>query len=544
MRRFGLTLSIAASLGVAALIASCSGDGSPISSPEGSVPGLSSTDLNGGGWSPSVAAADNNEGKVTVCHTGNGKNFTQITVSPQGARAHLGDPSSGKGGHSGDFRVSGTTTCPPSSTPGQLQVCKVAGSGVAVGTSFAFAVTTTGLPQTVNVTAGAGPAGNCVNAGTFPVGTAVTIAEGAQTGVSTSSIVVSPAGAQQGTSDLANRSATIIAGSGTTTVTYTNTTGAGGTNGTLVVCKVGGTGVTAGTNFSFTVGAQTVTVAAGAAPNGTCSSPIQLAAGPVNVTEASSAGTIAQSITGTPNPTNVSLAGRSATTQITAGQQSTITFTNVASSSANSGTLVICKVGGAGVTAGTNFTFSAGGQNVTVASGAGPTGTCSSAMTLPVGSVIVNEAASAGTITESITGSPAPTNIFLAGRSAQTAIAAGQQTTITYTNVAATATNTGTLVICKIGGTGVTAGTSFSFSVAGQTINVNAGAAPTGTCSTPITLPLGTLAVAETEKLGTSVSAITGTPVAPTGINLAGRTANVAIAAGQETRITFTNTAP
>ena len=439
MRRFGLTLSIAASLGIAALIASCSGDGTPISSPDGSVPGLSSADLNGGGWTPSVAAAANNDGKVTVCHSGNGKNFTQITVSPQGARAHLGDPSTGKGGHAGDFRVSDLTTCPPSSTPGQVQVCKVAGPGVNVGASYAFTVTTTGTPQTVNVTAGAAPAGNCVNAGTFAVGTNVTIAEGAQTGVTTSSIVVSPSGAQQGTSDLTNRSAAVIAGNGTTRVTFTNTTGTGGTSGTLVVCKVGG----------------------------------------------------------------------------------------------------------AGVNAGTNFTFSVAGQNVTVAAGAAPNGTCSSAITLPTGSVIVNEASSAGTITQSIAGSPTPTNIFLAGRSAQTLITAGQQSTITYTNVAATTANSGSLVICKVAGTGVTAGTSFSFDVAGQSISVNAGAAPNGTCSSPITLPLGTLAVTETAKQGTSVSAITGSGGGVVGgINLAGRTANVTIAANQQTTITFTNTAP
>src|SRR5262249_3019882 len=159
--------------------------------------------------------------------------------------------------------------------------------------------------------------------------------------------------------------ATIIVGVGTTTLTYTNQ----GPTGTLVICKVGGTGVTAGTNFSFTVGGQTQTVAAGAAPTGTCGSALTVGAGTVTVTEAAVTGTVVQSIAGTPAPTNVNLAGGSASILITKGQESRITFTNVA---ATTGTLVICKIGGTGITAGTNFTFNAGGQTQVVAAGAAP----------------------------------------------------------------------------------------------------------------------------------------------------------------------------
>src|SRR5262245_21909112 len=419
MKGFGFTLSVAASLAMAAIVASCSSDSSPISSPPPEETGLSPTtsSLSGGGWTPQVEAAANKEGKVAVCHSGNGKNFVAITVSPQGARAHLGDPATGKGGHAADFRISNLTPCPPSSSsqPGQLQVCKVAGNGVTVGTNFTFAVSANGATQNFTIAAGAGPTGTCANTGTFPVGTTVTVAEGAQTGVSTSSITVNPAGAQQGTSDLANRSAVAIVGSGATTMTFTNTTGvAGGGNGTIVVCKVAGTGVTAGSSYTFNVGGQNVTVAAGAGPTGTCSSPVTLPAGAVSVTENAVSGTVVETITGSPAPTNVNLANRSAAVQVAQGQQSTITFTNAAASSANTGTLVICKVAGAGVNAGTNFTFNYAGLTTTVAAGAGPTGTCSSPQQVAPGSLSVAEKSVDGTVPTAIAGTPTPTQANLA----------------------------------------------------------------------------------------------------------------------------------
>ena len=549
MRRFGLTASLVASVAVAALVANCSSDSrtsdppsAPISNGNGVT--LGGPSLVGGGWSPVVEAAAQTVNKVTVCHSGNGVHFTQIDVSAQGARAHLGDPSSGRGGHTADYRVSANTPCPPPATPGEVQVCKVAGVGLNAGTNFTFSVTANGQPKQVTVAAGAGPTGTCVSGGSFRVGTTVTVSEAAQTGVKTASIVVTPAGAQQGTSDLANRSAMVIVGVGTTTLTFTNN----GPSGTLVVCKVGGTGVTAGTNFTFAVGNQPVTVAAGAAPDGTCSSPMTAATGSVTVSETGSAGTITSAITGTPAVTNVNLPGRSATTQITADQQSRITFTNVAATASNSGTLNICKVAGTGVAAGTNFTFNVAGLSATVAAGAAPAGTCTATpITVGAGNVTVSETATTGL---SLTGVTATGNgnvnalvsSDLATRSANVTVIAGQLTTVTFTN--SSTASTGTLVICKIGGTGITAGSNFQFTAGGQSVTVAAGAAPNGTCSSPITLPAGSVNVTETAVTGTSVQSIAGTPAAPTNVNLAGRSATVQIAAGQETHITFTNTAP
>lgn len=434
MRRYGLAAAAAFGVAVAAIVVSCSGDNR--ASDPASVPAteqgspLGGANLSGGGWTPAVAAAAATNDKVSVCHSGNGKHFTQINVSAQGARAHLGDPVTGQGGHVADYRVSENTPCPPPATPGHVQVCKVAGPGVTAGTNFTFTLTADDESSSVVVAAGAPPAGTCALAGDFRVGTTVLVHETPRTDVKTTSIVVSPAGAQQGTSDLAGGNATIIVGVGMTSLTFTNQ----GPTGTLVICKVGGTGVTAGTNFTFTVGGQTQTVAAGAAPDGTCGSALTLGAGAATVTEGPTAGTVVQSIAGTPAPTNVNLATGSASTLITAGQQSRITFTNVA---ATTGTLVICKIGGTGITAGTNFTFTAGNQTQVVAAGAAPNGTCGPPLTLPVGPVTVTETAVTGTSVQAITGTPAnPTNINLAGRSATATINPGQETHITFTNVA------------------------------------------------------------------------------------------------------------
>jgi hypothetical protein len=307
-----------------------------------------------------------------------------------------------------------------------VQVCKVADLGVPVGTNFVFTLTTNSESKSVTVAAGAGPTGTCAPAGDFRVGTTVAIHETPQTDMKTTAIVVTPLGAQQGTPDLPGGNATIVVGVGTTTLTFTNR----GPTGTLVICKVGGTGVTAGTNFSFTAAGQNQTVAAGAAPNGTCGSALTLGAGTAAVSEAAVTGVAVSSITGTPAPTNVNLAGGSASILITKGQESRITFTNAAT-----GTLVICKIGGTGVTAGTNFTFTAGAQTQTVAAGAAPNGTCGTALTFPVGSVNVAETAAANTTVSAITGTPAaPTNISLSGRSATVQINAGAETRITFTN--------------------------------------------------------------------------------------------------------------
>jgi hypothetical protein len=225
MKRHGLASAAAVGLVIGTLVVTCSRDSNSTSPAPGSmvdVLGPGGASLAGGGWTPAVAAAASKSDKVLVCHSGNGKHFTQITVSAQGARGHLGDPASGKGGHDADYRVSSLTRCPPPATPGTVKVCKVADLGVAVGSTFTFTVTSDVSTSSVTVAAGAGPDGTCLSAGDFRVGTMVIVKEATQTDVQTTNLVVSPPGAQQGTSDLSGQSVTVIVGVGTTSVTFTN----------------------------------------------------------------------------------------------------------------------------------------------------------------------------------------------------------------------------------------------------------------------------------------------------------------------------------
>jgi hypothetical protein len=102
---------------------------------------------------------------------------------------------------------------------GYLKVCKVAGSGVTVGTSFTF----TAGSKTVAVPAGPAPGGYCVVAGQFAFGN-VTVTEAAKTGVHVSSITAAPSG-RLTSSDTSTRTAVVNVGSGVTDVTFTNTSG-------------------------------------------------------------------------------------------------------------------------------------------------------------------------------------------------------------------------------------------------------------------------------------------------------------------------------
>ena len=123
---------------------------------------------------------------------------------------------------------------------GRLEICKVAGDGIASGTSFTFMVGN----RSITV-----PAGSCVLLnGTLPVDTQVTIEEQFVAGVRVTAIGVNPADRRIG-SDLAKRIVTVRIGNGVTVVTYTNAR----VRGRLAICKVAGKGIVAGTAFTFSV---------------------------------------------------------------------------------------------------------------------------------------------------------------------------------------------------------------------------------------------------------------------------------------------------
>jgi hypothetical protein len=156
--------------------------------------------------------------------------------------------------------------------PGILKVCKVAGPGIAAGTSFSF--TANGNP--FQVAAGPAPGGTCVVVGPgFPVGTTVNVAEILPTNVAVSNIAVSP----QANSVSANPTAgtaSVKIGSGVTEVTYTDINNK---RGYLEICKTGA----AGGSFKVNPGnLGPFVVAAGA-----CSPAIQVDPGTVAIQEVS-----------------------------------------------------------------------------------------------------------------------------------------------------------------------------------------------------------------------------------------------------------------
>ena len=95
---------------------------------------------------------------------------------------------------------------------GYLKICKIAGTGVTIGTPFIFHV-----DNQVYVV----PAGYCVLNGTFLVGTEVTVQEVVPTGYQLTSITVDPSG-RLVSLDLINGSVTVMIGTGVTVTTFTN----------------------------------------------------------------------------------------------------------------------------------------------------------------------------------------------------------------------------------------------------------------------------------------------------------------------------------
>jgi len=115
------------------------------------------------------------------------------------------------------------------STPsGQLKVCKIAGSGVPIGTNFGFSVLSATAPGSIQiVTVPAGPAeqgGYCVIAGAFQPGTRTTVTELPASGYAVTGISVNGTAAGSGTP-----TASVTVGNGMNTVAFTNGRSAGGT---------------------------------------------------------------------------------------------------------------------------------------------------------------------------------------------------------------------------------------------------------------------------------------------------------------------------
>ena len=284
---------------------------------------------------------------------------------------------------------------------GTLQVCKVAGSSALLGESFGFSIA--GSPATlISIDAGPSPGGSCSVALQVPA-LPSTITETLPVNTTLASVATLPTPGLLLSSNLAAGTATVeVNPGGQTIATFVDTVPPPPTTGFLQICKIAGSGITAGTYFAYSVAGTIVNVPAGAAPGGTCSAALVVPAGPTSITETLPASTALTAVTTSPDGLLISsnLAAGTATVTVNAGGQTIVTFLNAAVPVVpTTGFLQICKVAGSGITVGTYFSFSvAGGTPVTVPAGAAPGGLCSVAQVVTAGSTLITETLPSGTV--------------------------------------------------------------------------------------------------------------------------------------------------
>jgi hypothetical protein len=425
---------------------------------------------------------------------------------------------------------------------GILVICKVAGSGIVEGANFMFDVVN--LP--VIVPAGPAPGGSCSAPVRLPTGQVV-ITETLPIGIRLTAVSALPVETLV-SSDLPAGQATVtIEVGGQTVITFRNARGPAPATGFLQICKVAGAGIETGTNFVFMVAGTPVTVPAGPSPQGSCSAAFAEPAGPVTIRETLLSGTILAAVATLPTGllAGSNLAAGAATVFIQNGGQTIVTFVDTIPAEPSTGFLQICKVAGAGIAVGTNFTFTVAGAPLTVAAGPAPGGSCSAPMVEPAGPVIVLETLPSGTALTDITTLPSGSLVSsnLAAGSATVTVNGGGQTIATFLDTAnPVLPGTGFLQICKIAGAGVAVGTPFTFSVAGTPVTVLAGPAPGGSCGAPLVMPVGAILITETPSPGSVLSSVS---TSPNGLlvsnNLTADTATVTVNTGSQTIATFVN---
>jgi len=126
------------------------------------------------------------------------------------------------------------------------------------------------------------------------------------------------------------------------------------------------------------------------------------------------------------------LAAGTATVTVNAGGQTIATFLNTNTTAVEMGLLKVCKIAGAGIAPGENFTFMRAGASFTV-----PAGFCVKQGMLPVGTVVtVTEMFSSGTVASAISVLPADRQgvVDLPRQAVSATIGAGV-TEVYFTNV-------------------------------------------------------------------------------------------------------------
>jgi hypothetical protein len=323
------------------------------------------------------------------------------------------------------------------------------------------------------------------------------------------------------------------------------------TSGFLQVCKVAGAGIAVGTNFTFTFAGTTITVPAGPAPGGTCSTPVTLPTGTVTIAETIPGGEVVAGVSTLPNGLLVSsnLAAGTATVTVLTNQQTIVTFIDAVTPPPGTGFLQVCKVAGAGVTVGTMVTFIVAGTPEIISAGAAPGGTCGTPVQVPAGLAGILEIIPGGDALVSVSTLPSAALLVssnLAFGTATVTVTAGGQTIVTFIDAATpTVPTNGFLQVCKVAGDGIVVNTPFSFIVAGTPVTISAGAAPGGTCST-VQVTAGPTVVTEAIPSGNILASVSTSPTAGLLVssNLAAGTATVTVIAGAQTTVTFIDVVP
>ena len=227
---------------------------------------------------------------------------------------------------------------------GQVKVCKAldsANSDALAGSIFSFSYTDAAGDATASIVANTfaeGPA--CVflptpNNGGLPLGSTVSMTEDGRPNVALLSVVISPTGADNGST---NTTANLLVQSGTTTATFTNQA-----EGTVEICKDAADPQTLGNGgnaFNFMInGSIDITVNAGQ-----CSFAMAVAAGTATVDELPSTNFHLVSVTATgPTNDNRILSGSNPVTVSVpfggVGDETLVTYTNAV----NTGQFKICK---------------------------------------------------------------------------------------------------------------------------------------------------------------------------------------------------------
>src|SRR3954467_2265632 len=128
-------------------------------------------------------------GRVNVTETGvAGTTLCGVRTLPAGRVASTSGTTAGVNVVAGE--LTNVVFCDRPVQPGDVQICKVAGAGVAPGTSFTFTIRDTFTGKVTKVVV---RAGECVSAGSFGDGTVIEVTETLPNGVEVTSKTVSPA---------------------------------------------------------------------------------------------------------------------------------------------------------------------------------------------------------------------------------------------------------------------------------------------------------------------------------------------------------------